>query len=69
MYKVSIGRRPDLNKEDLKDWCWLNVGKIGFDWYYNLEVVRHYDKADTEAYVFSFMVADNATAFRLRWGT
>jgi len=48
------------DKEDLKDWCYLNVGNIE-KWYYARI-------PETGLYKFWFTYEEDATAFRLRFG-
>ncbi len=56
---VFIEKKKHTNKEDLKDWCWLNVGHMHIMWYY---------RNDFNGYRFTFLNEDDATAFKLKFG-
>ncbi len=49
-----------IDKEELKDWCWANVGNICEYWNYTHDY--------TTSYIFTFDDKMDATAFKMKFG-
>lgn len=56
---VEIKSKAD-NKEEMKDWCYRNVGFLG-TWHFSRNPATGY-------YHFWFVSSEDATAFKLKFG-
>lgn len=63
---AQVGGTDDINKEDMKDWCWLNVGLMCVEWKYSHTVVV--GRNGIRKYTFSFLREDDAMAFKIKFG-